>query len=153
MRAADMCWGVAMLLSRCFSPKNRRGWFLALSLVVMGAISPGIAAESSFPFDKELILEARPMKGSKRVPILTIGSQGEAEIDLWCNSVKAQLVIAGNTITILTGSKTDRQCEPARMKGDDDLLAALLEVTEWRRDGEVLILSGGKTLRFRMASN
>jgi heat shock protein HslJ len=142
-----------MPLSRCLSPKNQRGWFLALSLAAVGAVSSGIAAESSFPYDKELILDVRPMKGSKRVPILTIGSKGEAEIDLWCNSVKAQLVIAADTITILTGPKTDRQCDPARMKGDDDLLAALLEVTHWRRDGQVFILSGSKTLRFLAATN
>jgi heat shock protein HslJ len=122
-------------------------------LAAIAAVPPGMAAERGFPFDKELMLDVKPMKGSKRVPMLTIGSRGEAEIDLWCNSVKAQLVIAADTITILTGAKTDRQCEPARMKGDDDLLAALLEVTHWQRNDDVLILSGSKTLRFVAATN
>jgi heat shock protein HslJ len=141
--------------SRRFSPEYRCGLILALALAlaVIGTVPPGIAAERGFPYDKELILDARPMKGSKRVPILTIGSRGEAEIDLWCDRVKAQLVIAADTITILTGTKTGKQCEPARMKGDDELLAALLEVTHWQRDGQVLILRGGKTLRFVAATN
>jgi heat shock protein HslJ len=99
------------------------------------------------------LLDAKPMKGSKRVPILTIGAKGEAAIDLWCNSVQAQLLVAGGTITIVPGEKTEKQCDPARMKGDDDLLEALTQVTNWRRNGQVLTLSGGKTLRFRSATN
>ena len=58
-----------------------------------------------------------------------------------------------STIAILTGQKTERQCDPARMRGDDDLLAALQEVTSWRREGDVLMLRGGKTLRFRQTTN
>src|SRR5947209_12791940 len=52
-------------------------------------VAAGIAAERGFPNDSVLLLEARPMKGSKRVPILQIESKGEASIDLWCNRVPA----------------------------------------------------------------
>jgi heat shock protein HslJ len=122
-------------------------------LAVLGSVPVSLAAESTFPFDKELLLDVKPMKGSKRVPILGIGPKGETAIDLWCNSVEAQIVVVDSTITILTGQKTERQCDPARMRGDDDLLAALQQVTSWRREGDVLMLRGSKTLRFRQASN
>ena len=127
--------------------------FGVVCLTVLGTIPTSLAADSTFPFDKELLLDVKPMKGSKRVPILGIRPKGETAIDLWCNSVEAQIVVVDSTITILTGQKTERQCDPARMRGDDDLFAALQQVTSWRRDGDVLMLRGSKTLRFRQASN
>jgi heat shock protein HslJ len=127
--------------------------FAVVCLTVLGTIPMSLAADGTFPFDKELLLDVKPMKGSKRVPILGIGPKGETAIDLWCNSVEAQIVVVDSTITILTGHKTERQCDPARMRGDDDLLAALQQVTSWRREGDVLMLRGGTTLRFRQATN
>jgi heat shock protein HslJ len=128
-------------------------WFGALCLGFLCAMSAGLAADSAFPFDSELMLDVKPMKGSKRVPILGIGPKGEAAIDLWCNSIEAQIVVIESTITIMTGQKTDRQCDPARMRSDDELLATLQQVTSWRREGDVLMLRGGKSLRFRQATN
>jgi len=106
-----------------------------------------------FPFGHEFLLDASPMRGSKKVPILDIGDAGTAEIELWCNSVKAQLVVAGATITIITGEPSARQCAPDRARADDDLLAALNGVTNWRMERAALVLTGSRTLRFRAASN
>ena len=144
----SLSWFVSWAVRR-----TNRWWgcLLVLGLAMAGTAS--FAVERGFPFDRELLLDAKPMKGSKRVPVLSIGPKGEAAIDLWCNSVAAQLVVANSTITILAGEKTAKQCDAARMKSDDDLLAALLQVTNWRRDGHVLTLSGGKTLRFLSATN
>jgi heat shock protein HslJ len=111
------------------------------------------AAGSAFPFGHELLLDARPMKGSKRLPSLDIRTDGATEIDLWCNSVQGQIVVSRDAITITTGEKTERQCEPERMRGDDDILAALSQVTSWRLQGDTLILSGPRTIRFRMETN
>lgn len=135
---------------------DRRVVGLIAALVVLGfvtASTAGFAGERSFPFDQELLLDTKPMKGSKRVPILDIGQQGETTIDLWCNSVQGQIVVVENTISIMTGAKTERQCDAARMRGDDDLLAALLQATGWRREGDTIVLFGSKTLRFRAATN
>jgi heat shock protein HslJ len=132
---------------------------LAAGLMVCYAASdvpgpkPAVAAERGFPYNSELMLDARPMRGSRRVPMLVIGAQGETAIEGWCNTVKAQMVVAADTVTILTGTKTDQQCAPERMRGDEELLAALTEVTNWRRDGDVLTLRGTKTLRFRTLTN
>jgi heat shock protein HslJ len=128
-------------------------WLAVFSLAVLACMPTRLAADSTFPFDSEFLLDVKPMKGSKRVPVLGIGPKGEAAIDLWCNSVEAQIVVVESTITIMTGQKTARQCDPARMRSDDDLLAALLQVTNWRREGHVLTLRGAKTLRFHKATN
>jgi heat shock protein HslJ len=119
----------------------------------MASISVGVAAERSFPEDTVLLLEAKPMKGSKRVPILQIESQGKASIDLWCNRVPAQFVVVDDTITILLGTPSTQQCDPERLQADQDLLAALQQVSTWHRQDDLLELKGEETLRFRISTN
>ena len=58
-----------------------------------------------------------------------------------------------DTLTILAGPQTSRSCSPAQAQGDADLLQALSEVTNWRWQGDILILVGPKPLRFRLATN
>ena len=118
-----------------------------------GAAAAAIAADHGFPYDGVLQLEAKPMKGSKRVPILQIESNGAAAFDLWCNKVAAQLVVVDDTITVLLGARTEKQCEPDRMQADADLIAALQQVGNWRRDGDLLVLQGERSLRFHLSSN
>jgi heat shock protein HslJ len=122
-------------------------------LLLLAGMPAAPAAEHSFPEDTVLLLEAKPMKGSKRVPILQIESKGEASIDLWCNRVPAQLVVVGDTITVLLGTPTAQQCDPERMQADRDLLAALEQVSTWHQQDDLLVLQGDKTLRFRISSN
>jgi heat shock protein HslJ len=127
------------------------GWLV--SLAILAAISASLAADRSFPYDSTLLLEAKPMKGSKRVPILEIGSKGEASISLWCNTAPAQLVVVDATITILLGAPTRQQCEPERMQADEDLVQALQQVGSWQREDDLLVLEGERPLRFRLATN
>jgi heat shock protein HslJ len=132
-----------------------RGRSIAVAAIggaIFLSLAPSAFAEP-FPFGSELILDASPMRGSKKIPLLDIGQNGSAEIDLWCNSVKAQLVVAANTITIITGQMSSRQCPPNSARADDELLAALNQVTNWRMEDSALVLTGGKTLRFRMQTN
>jgi heat shock protein HslJ len=114
---------------------------------------PAAAEAQAFPYGSELVLDANPMKGSKKIPVLDIGQNGAAEIDLWCNTVKARLVVAANTITIITGEMSVRQCPPDRARADEDLVAALNNVTNWRMEPEALVLTGDRTLRFRVQTN
>ena len=123
---------------------------LALALALTATAS---LADERFPFERELLLDAKPMKGSKRIPILAIGRQGETSIDLWCNSVEGQVVVVDGIISIMTGAKTDRPCDAARLRGDDEILKALLDTTTWRREGNTIIFSGARTLRFRIPTN
>jgi heat shock protein HslJ len=133
------------------------GWDRLIAAVAVGGgmflgWAPGALAQG-FPYGSELVLDANPMRGSKKIPVLDIGQNGEAEIDLWCNTVKARLVVAANTITIITGEMSARQCPPDRARADEDLVAALNNVTNWRMEPEALVFTGGRTLRFRVQTN
>jgi heat shock protein HslJ len=138
---------------RCWTTLRRAALAFAFGTTASACLAPAVAAQSDFPFGQELMLDVKPMKGSKRVPMLEIDDKGIAEIDLWCNSVKGQLVVAGDTITIITGDKTARTCPPERAQADDEVLGALNEVTNWRREGDVLVLIGARTMRFRLQTN
>jgi heat shock protein HslJ len=117
------------------------------------AVGSAIAQRNEFPFDGELILDVRPMPGSKRIPNMDIAANGSIAVELWCNRVDGQVVVAGNTITVMTGRPTDRPCSPERARGDAELLDALNAVTSWRREGDFVRLIGPKTLRFRVPTN
>ena len=122
------------------------------ALLLLSAVSPTLASDS-FPFGSELILDAAPMHGSKRVPMIEVEEDGTASIDLWCASVRAQATVGDASLTILPGDMQAAQCETARQASDADLLAALTQVTGWRRHGEVIELTGATTLRFRLMTN
>jgi heat shock protein HslJ len=113
----------------------------------------GSAQQSDFPFDSEMFLDARPMPGSKRIPNVEIAANGSIAVELWCNRVEGQVVVAGDTITVMVGQPTDRPCTPAQTQRDADLLSALNEVTNWRREGDSVLLVGAKTLRFKAATH
>ncbi|HEV3160009.1 MAG TPA: META domain-containing protein [Xanthobacteraceae bacterium] len=125
---------------------------LPVLFVVTGLLAPA-AAGDTFPFGATLMLDAAPMRGSKRIPMLEIAENGVASIDLWCASARAQAVVADNSISISPGDLQNTQCEPDRQSRDAELLAALAQVTNWRRNGEVVELLGATPLRFRLMTN
>ena len=96
-----------------------RKW--GLRFVVCGlmatAAGGGLAQQNEFPFDGELILDVRPMPGSKRIPNMDIDAKGTIVVEMWCNRVDGQIVVAGDTITVMTGQPTDRPCPPERAQG------------------------------------
>jgi heat shock protein HslJ len=127
---------------------------VAAALFVAAVSMPGQAqAQGDFPFNNELLLDANPMPGSKRIPNMDIAANGNIVLEMWCNRVEGQVVVAADTITVVTGQATARQCPPARERADADLLAALTEVTNWRRQGSTVTLVGPKSLRFRLPTN
>jgi heat shock protein HslJ len=133
--------------------KDRIGCALAFGFVLCIAWASPPSANEEFPFGHELLLDTRPMKGSKRIPGIEIDSDGTAAIDLWCNTVQGRAVVSADAITISTGEKTDRPCAPDRVQADDDLAAALTQVTHWRWEGESLVMNGARELRFRLHTN
>jgi hypothetical protein len=107
--------------------------YRALLVLLCLSLSPPLAvAGDSFPFGTTLMLDAAPMRGSKRVPMLEIAEDGVASIDLWCASVRAQAVVADNSISISPGELQNTQCGPDRQTRDAELLTALAQVTNWR---------------------
>jgi len=121
-------------------------------LMLAAWIAPA-AAGDSFPFGATLMLDASPMRGSKRIPMLEITENGAASIDLWCASARAQVVVADSSISISPGDLQNAQCEPDRQTRDAELLAALAQVTNWHRRGDIIELLGVTPLRFRLMTN
>jgi len=125
-------------------------WGLVAATVAMTTVA---ARAQEFPFESELLLDARPLPGSKRIPNLEISANGTIALEMWCNRVDGQVVVAGDTITVITGQPTERACSPERARGDTELLEALNGVTNWRRQGDTVVLVGPKTLRFKVPTN
>ena len=124
-------------------------------VVVLGALlALSTAAQAQeFPYDRDLVLDARAMRGSKRLPVLAISPDGQAQIDLWCKRGSGRAAIAGEAITISIGAMQDEPCTAERQQADEDMLAALAGVTGWSARGDVVTLTGAAALRFRVASN
>ena len=120
--------------------------------VTAAPVVPAVA-QFEFPYDRDLMLDARAMRGGKRVPVLSIEQNGRAQIDLWCKRGDGQAAIAGDTITIIVGTMKDESCTPERAQADAEMLAALAGVTNWSARGNAVTLSGATTLRFRAATN
>ena len=116
------------------------------------AISPA-ASEEGFPFGFEMTMDGPPLPGSKRIPTIEIGDNGEAKLDLWCKSGTGQFSVAGNTVIFVPGQLQDRGCTPPRAQADDELVASLGEASTWRRRGDSVSFVGTKTLRFRINTN
>jgi len=117
------------------------------------AMSTVARAEEGFPFGTEMTLEALPQPGSKRIPNIEIGDNGEVVLELWCKAGRGQFSVAGNTVIFVPGPIQDRSCPPAKAQADDDLVAALAAVETWKRQGDMLTLIGPKPLRFRTNGN
>src|SRR4051794_23340095 len=94
--------------------RNLAGFVAAVSTLT--ALSTNALADE-FPFGRELLLDAPPMRGSKRVPGLEVSADGQATIDLWCKSGRGQAIIAGDTITIIPGETTAARCSPEQARG------------------------------------
>jgi heat shock protein HslJ len=132
---------------------GRLGPRVVLCILMAASAVPALAQQNEFPLDSELFLDARPMPGSKRIPNMEVGANGAMILEMWCNRVEGQLVVAGDTMTVVLGQPTDRSCRPDQAQRDTDLLAALNAVTNWRRDGDDVIFVGAKTLRFKPATH
>ena len=122
---------------------------------LVGVVSGSIAAQAQeeFPFGFVMTLDAARMPGSKRIPSIEIGDNGEVILELWYNGGKGQFSVAGNTIIFVPGAMENRSCSPDRAQADQDLLASLGDVATWRRQGDQVTFTGSKSLRFLINTN
>jgi META domain len=124
------------------------------ALVLVTALQAAPAqADDGFPFGLDMTLDVARQPGSKRLPNLEIGDNGEVVLELWCKGGKGQFSVAGNTVIFVAGPLEDRACPPARAQADDDLVAALAEAATWKRQGDLVSFLGTKSLRFRINTN
>jgi hypothetical protein len=126
-----------------------------MALILGAALFEAVPAfaDSEFPFGLEMTLDVGRQPGSKRVPDLEIGDNGEAILELWCKGGKGQFSVAGNTVIFVAGPLEDRACAPALAQADDDLVTALSEAATWKRQGDLVSFIGTRTLRFRLNTN
>jgi heat shock protein HslJ len=124
---------------------------LTLAAGMFGAVPAH--AEEDFPFGFEMTMEVAPQPGSKRMPTLEIGDNGEATLDLWCKSGKGQFSVAGNTVIFVPGPMAERGCAPDRAAADDETVAALTQAATWKRQGDLVSFIGTRSVRFRINTN
>jgi heat shock protein HslJ len=138
----------------------------SVALVIAGALAAptvtvAAASDGRFPYDLELLMDTRPMPPGKRMPSMTVAQDGRAMLDLWCRSVRGLVEVGAGTVAIqaepLPANPPDMQsrgqCTPARMQADEQVLAALTQMTSWQRQGETVVFSGATTLRFTPSSH
>jgi heat shock protein HslJ len=130
-----------------------RRWSWALAVVLFASVATAFAADAEFPFDQELLLDAAPAPGSKRVPALEVQSNGSATIDLWCANVRGRVHVEGSAISIIPQSADRGTCTEEHLKQDAEMLTVLTQVTTWRREGNAVVLVGPQTLRYRVSSH
>jgi hypothetical protein len=126
---------------------------IALVLVAAAFHSFPVRAQDEFPFGMAMTLDAARQPGSKRVPNMEIGDNGEAVLELWCKGGKGQFSVAGNTVIFVAGQIEDRACPPAKAQADDELIAALSAAGTWKRQGDFVSFIGPMTLRFLLDTN
>jgi heat shock protein HslJ len=124
---------------------------LLAAATVLGSVPAH--ADDGFPFGFEMTLDTTPQPGSKRLPTLEIGNNGEATLELWCKNVKGQFSVAGNTVVFVPGQMQEGTCAPGRAEADDQLLTALSEATTWKRQDDNIFFIGARSLHFQINTN
>ncbi len=130
---------------------NRSAMVLIAVAGVLGAVHA--QADDGFPFGFEMTLDTAPQPGSKRLPTLEIGDNGEATFELWCRNGKGQFSVAGDTVVFVPGQTQEGTCAPGRAEADDQLLSALSEATTWKRQGDNIFFVGTRSLHFQINTN
>src|SRR5438046_815368 len=81
-------------------------------------------AQAQFPYEREMLLDVRPLAGSRRVPMLEFLSDGRVTVDLWCRSGTGQAEVREHSITLMPGTMNEGSCTPEQRERDEALAAA-----------------------------
>jgi hypothetical protein len=65
----------------------------------------------------------------------------------------AQVEVAGAAIKFTLGPLREEGCTPERAERDEAMIAALSQVTQWRIEDDVVVLSGPIELRFHLSTH
>jgi META domain len=129
-------------------------WMQRLCAVLMTlGIAAADARAQTFPYDQEMLLEVTPLPGSRRVPMLEIHPNGKASVDLWCHSASADVSVSDKEIKFTFTSAREENCTPERLALDQTMAKALMEMTHWRRENDIVVLVGPTTFRFRISTH
>jgi hypothetical protein len=133
------------LLRACCAP------VLGVAAIVFVVAAPADA--QNFPYDQEMLLEVKPLPGSRRVPMIEVHPDGKASVDLWCHSAVAQFTITGSDVKIEFVSANPENCTPERIELDQAMAKAMVEITQWRRNNDIVEFVGPTTYRFRLSTH
>src|SRR5262249_12659209 len=129
-----------------------RGRTLAFAML-LAFTAASLASDRVFSFGRALFLDAPPIGKSRRIPNLEVATDGQASIEPWCASGSGPVTVSGDTIAIAVGPMVETPCTPERLRADDELREALAAVTTWRREGNAVVLTGSKTLRYLLETH
>ena len=115
---------------------RRYGLWLACFLT-LGLTLPAAASERGFPFDRELMLDVAPMPGSKRVPTSRSTPTARPRSICGVRACAVRPMSATTSSASLPGPMQPAQCSADRQTSDENFLAALTQVTNWKRTGNV----------------
>jgi hypothetical protein len=132
-----------MLSRSCFG--------LAVAAMLLSTASP--ASAQSFPFDQEMLLDVKPLPGSRRVPMMEVHPDGKATVDMWCHSAVAEIAVSGDEVKFTFVSAKPENCTPERIELDQAMAKALLEVTNWRQQKDIVEFIGPTSFRFRLSTH
>ena len=136
-----------------FALRRACGFCAMLVGCLIASLPTASATDSTFPFGRELVLDAAPQPGSKRVPMIEIDQDGAASFYLWCANVRGSANVGDDTINIVPTTPLPSQCSQDEISRDAGLLAQLSQMTGWRRQGDEVDFLGATTLRFRLMTN
>ena len=124
---------------------------LAATAIVLAAVAP--ASAQSFPYDQEMLLDVKPLPGSRRVPMMEVHPDGKATVDMWCHSAVAEIAVSGDEVKFTFVSAKPENCTPERIELDQAMAKALLEITNWRQQKDIVEFIGPTSFRFRLSTH
>jgi len=124
---------------------------LAATAIVLAAVAP--ASAQSFPYDQEMLLDVKPLPGSRRVPMMEVHPDGKATVDMWCHSAVAEIAVSGEEVKFTFVSAKPENCTPERIELDQAMAKAFLEVTSWRQQKDIVEFIGPTSFRFRLSTH
>jgi hypothetical protein len=130
-----------------------RWWSMSALAAAVIVLAAAPAQAQNFPFDQEMLLEVRPLPGSRRVPMLEVHRDGKAAVDMWCHSAVAEFAVTGNEVKFTFVSAKPENCTPERIELDQKMAKELMEITHWRRKNDIVELIGPTTFRFRISTH
>src|SRR3569833_1026199 len=80
------------LMTRSAPAVRRFNAIFALALLVPALTASALAADA-FPYEQQLMLDVAPMGKVRRVPSVTVASDGTAQLNLWCKTGAAQITV------------------------------------------------------------
>ena len=85
--------------------------------------------------------------------MMEVHPDGKATVDMWCHSAVAEIAVTGDEVKFTFVSAKPENCTPERIELDQAMAKALLEVTSWRQQKDIVEFIGPTSFRFRLSTH